>query len=68
MGHPLSFVSQISKSNCEACKQTRAPCKKKKQNIKRDRQQREEHFGDIIAADHTILNEENEVVQDLATQ
>ena len=62
--------------NCEVClrtKMTRAPCRRRTGEAL----PRAEKFGDLIKADHKILNEEGEsrnnhryavVVQDLATQ
>ena len=62
--------------NCEVCKRTkmtRAPCKGRTGEAV----PRAEKFGDLITADHKVLNEEGEprnnhryavVVQDLATQ
>ena len=62
--------------NCEVClrtKMTRAPCRRRTG----DAVPRATEFGDLITADHKVLNEEGEsrnnhryavVVQDLATQ
>ena len=62
--------------NCEVClltKMTRAPCRRRTGEAA----PRAEKFGDLITADHKVLNEEGEsrnnhryavVVQDLATQ
>ena len=84
--HPSKVVSKSGKhniyihfpkdGNCEVClrtKMTRAPCRRRTG----DALPRAEKFGDLIAADHRILNKEGEsqnnhrcavVVGDLATQ
>ena len=65
--------------NCEVCRRpkvTRAPCKRNPDD-RADRIKIAERFGDMIAADHKVLDEEQEsrlhhkcgvVAQDLATQ
>ena len=72
-----SFYTHFPKDrNCEVClrtKMTRAPCRRRTGEAL----PRAEKFGDLITADHKILNEEGEsrnnhryavVVQDLSTQ
>ena len=77
--HPGSTVFVLTSQkdrNCEVClrtKMTMAPCRRRTGEAV----PRAENFGDLIAVDHKVLNEEGEsrnnhryvvVVQDLATQ
>ena len=71
-----SLYSRPKDQNCEGCKRTnitRAPCRRRIGRV----EPRAEKFGDLVTADHKVLNEgcdsrDNQryavVVQDLATQ
>ena len=70
------FIHFPEDRNCEVClrtKMTRVPCRRRNSEAA----PRAEKFGDLIATDHKVLNEQSEsrnnhryavVVQDLATQ
>ena len=73
------FIHFQTDPSCEKCKRTRitrVPCRRSPAH-REDRIPRATNFGDVVTADHKVLNEENEsrlhhrcaaVVQDLATR